>query len=219
MNLSEATLTILKNFSTINQSILFREGDVIRTISPQKSILAKAIISEEFDRDFAVYDLPRFLGVLSLFEQPQIETGDSSLKIMDDKRKLVYTYADPSSFTTPPSKDPNFPAAEVSFNLKNEDLSKVQKAGQVLQLPEIAIVGDGEHIFLKAQNSKDPTSDSYSSVVGETDKDFSVIFKNENMRLLPSDYDISISSRGISEFASDKLIYWIASETHSTFGK
>ena len=54
MKLSDKTLSVLKNFSSINQSILFKEGNKLRTISVMKNILAEATINEEFSRDFGI---------------------------------------------------------------------------------------------------------------------------------------------------------------------
>jgi len=218
MNFSNETLDVLKNFSSINSSMLFREGNVLRTISPQKTIMAKAEVGEAFERDFAIFDLPRFIGVLSLFDKPDIKIGEKEATISADKKKLVYVYADPSTFTTPPSKDVTFPIPEVTFTLKASDLQKVQRAGNLLQLPEIAVTGDGETISLKAYDSKNPTADSYSAVIGETDHTFNAIFKNENLKMLPNDYEVSISSKGISRFIANKITYWIATESTSTFG-
>jgi gp45 sliding clamp, C terminal len=217
MNLSDATLAVLKNFSSINSSILFREGNVIRTISPQKTIMASAEVDETFNKDFAIFDLPRFLGVISLFDNPELIMNNADVTIVSDKRKLVYTYADPSTFITPPAKDITFPLADISFDLKNEDLQKVQRAANVLQLPEIAVSGNGSIISLKAYDSKNPTADSYSSDVGETDSTFNAIFKNENLKIIPNDYRVDISSRGISRFSSPKVTYFIATESTSTF--
>jgi len=217
MKLSENTLTILKNFSSINHGILFRSGNMIRTISPQKTVMASAEVQETFDRDFAIYDLSKFLGALMLFDQPEIHFGETQATIASDKRKLVYTYADPSTFVTSPAKDLNFPAAEINLSITQEDLTKVQKAAGVLGLPETIISGDGENIYLSADDSRNPTNDKYSIIVGTTDIVFKAIFKNENIKLLPNDYDVSISKAGISKFTAPSITYFIATEKDSTF--
>ena len=217
MNFSDNTINVLKNFSSINSSMLFRSGNVLRTISPQKTIMAKAEVDESFERDFAIFDLPRFIGVLSLFDKPDVRVGEKEATIAADKKKLVYVYADPSTFATPPSKDVTFPIAEINFTLKAADLQKVQRAGQLLNLPEIAVSGDGSVISLKAYDSKNPTADSYSADIGETEHTFNAIFKNENLKMIQNDYDVSISSKGISRFIAPKITYWIATEATSTF--
>jgi hypothetical protein len=217
MKLSDNTLTVLKNFSSINHGILFRAGNVIRTISPQKTVMASAEVEETFDRDFAIYDLSKFLGALTLFDRPEIKFGDTQATIASDKRKLVYTYADPSTFLTAPSKELNFPETDIKFNIANEELQKIQKAASVLQLPETVISGDGENIYLSADDSKNPSKDKYSIVVGQTNATFNAVFKNENLKLLPNDYAVEISDKGISKFSATGVVYFIASEATSTF--
>ena len=218
MKLSENTLAVLKNFSSINSGILFKSGNVVRTISPQKNIIGKAEIDESFDRDFAIYDLPRFLGVLSLFDAPEIVLAEKQVQITDGKKKLVYLYADASTFATPPDKDLKFPDTKITFTLKADDLAKVQRAGNVLQLPELALVGDGSTIALKAFDSKEPNGDAYNlEGLGETEEKFVAIFKNENLRMIPNDYEVSIASKGITRFVSKRVTYWVAQEQNSTF--
>jgi len=217
MIFSEKTLSVLKNFSTINSSMLFRKGNIVRSISQQKTILAKEQIDENIERDFAIYDLSRFLGVLSLFNAPEIVLGENSATIVADGQKLVYVYADASTFATPPDKELTLPVPEVMFNLKSADLLKVQRAGHVLQLPEVAVAGDGSTIRLKAIDTKNPTADSFSIDVGETDQTFNVVFKSENLKMLPNDYDLSITSKGISRFEYGTLVYMVANEASSSF--
>jgi hypothetical protein len=217
MKFSDKTISVLKNFSSINKSMLFRQGNTLRVISPQKNILAKADIDETFDRDFAIYDLPRFLGVLSLFDSPEVVINEKDATIIADKKKLVYVYADASSFATPPAKDVSLPLAEINMTLTNADLQQVQRAGSVMQLPEIAFVGDGKIISLKAVDMKNPTADSFVVEVGETDQTFNAVFKSENFKLMDATYEVSISSKGISQFAAGGMTYWIATEATSTF--
>jgi hypothetical protein len=217
MKFSDKTISVLKNFSSINKSMLFRQGNTLRVISPQKNILAKADIDETFDRDFAIYDLPRFLGVLSLFDSPEVVINEKDATIIVDKKKLVYVYADASSFATPPAKDVSLPLAEINMTLTNADLQQVQRAGIVMQLPEIAFVGDGKIISLKAVDMKNPTADSFVVEVGETDQTFNAVFKSENFKLMDATYEVSISSKGISQFAAGGMTYWIATEATSTF--
>jgi len=217
MILSEKTIKILQNFSSINQGMLFRKGNEVRSFSPQKTIMAKAVVDVTFDREFSIFDLPRFLGVLSLFNSPEIILGDSSATIVADNQKLVYVYADASTFVTPPAKDASFPIAEATFNLKADDLNKVKRAGLVMKLPEIAIAGDGETITMRAVDMKNPTADTFSVEVGKTDRTFNAVFRNEYFVMLPGDYEVSLSSKGISKFESSNLTYWIAIEANSTW--
>lgn len=219
MIFSEKTLGVLKNFSSINGGILFRQGNTLRTVSPQKTIMAKAEIDETMERDFAIFELPRFLGAMSLFENPEVDFGEVAATIKSGKQKLVYAYADAATITVAPAKDISFPVPEVMFNMKSVDFLKVQRAGHVMGLPEIAVTGDGSSIYLKAVDSKNPTSDAFVIEVGETDKTFNAIFKSENLKMIHNDYDVSISSKGIAKFDVSKLTYWVATEATSKFGE
>jgi hypothetical protein len=218
MKLDQRTLQVLKNFSSINPSILFRAGNVVKTITPTKTILAKATLEQEFPSSFAIYDLNRFLSVLSLFDDPDLEIGEKSVVIRSGRKKVNYVFADPNTIVAPKDdKEIRFPAADVSFELTNEALADVTKALGVLRQPEIAVVGNGTSITLQTTNSKDPTSDVYSVEVGETDKTFNFIFKAENLRLLPETYTVDIASAGISRFTSKDVEYFIAIEANSKF--
>jgi hypothetical protein len=217
MILSDVTIGVLKNFSTINPSLLFRKGNVIKTISPQKTILARAEVLEHFPRDFAIYDVPRFLGVLSLFNTPEISFGEKEATITDDNRKLTYVYSDATLFTTPPEKDVSLTNPDIVFDLSAVDLQNVLKASAVLQLPEVVVYGDSGSIFVSSDDTKNPSTDSYEVEVAPTDKIFKAIFKTENLKMFHNDYEVSISSKGIAQFTSNKLTYWAAVESHSTF--
>lgn len=217
MKLDQKTVQILKNFSTINPSLMFREGSTITTVSPQKTIMATANIAEVIPKEFAIYDLSRFLGVLSLFDQPELEIGDSSMNISSGKQKVQYTFADPRMIVTSNAKGVDMPDAEISFSLKADDLQRVTKALAVLQLPEIAVTGRDGELFIEAIDSKNPTTDSYKVYLKDTDRDFRAIFKAENIKIMSSDYQVRISFKGIAEFKSDVVKYWIATEASSTF--
>jgi hypothetical protein len=218
MKLDKRTLQVLKNFASINPSILFRAGNVIKTITPTKTILTKATLEQEFPSSFAIYDLNKFLSVLSLFDDPELEIGEKSVVIRSGRKKVNYVFADPNTIVAPKDdKDIRFPEADVSFELTVDALADISKALGVLRQPEIAIVGDGSTISIQTTNSKDPTSDVYSVEVGETDKNFTFIFKAENLRLLPDAYQVDIASVGISRFQSKDVEYFIAVEANSKF--
>lgn len=216
MKLDQRTLQVLKNFSSINPSILFRTGNTLKTITPTKTILAKATLEQEFPSSFAIYDLSKFLSVLSLFDDSDLEIGEKSVVIRSGRKKVNYVFADPNTIVAPKDdKEIRFPDADVSFELTNEVLADVTKALGVLRQPEIAVIGDGETITLATTNSKDPTSDVYSIEVGETTRNFTAIFKAENLRLLPDTYQVDIASAGISRFRSKDVEYFIAVEQNS----
>lgn len=219
MKLDTKTVNVLKNFSLINPSILFKEGNVITTISPSKTIMAKATVPTSFEKKFAIYNLVRFIGSLSLFNDPELKFKEKFVTISDGNGKSInYTFADESTIKAPPEKEIKLPTVDVTFSLTDANLKEVLKALGVLGLPEIAVVGDGKTVSLQAVDSKNPSGDVYSVVVGKTDKNFSVIFKGENLlKIFSGDYEVSISSKGISHFKGPDAEYWIAIESSSTF--
>jgi hypothetical protein len=217
MKLSARTIQILKSFSLINPSIVFDEGNTIKTISPTKTVMAKATVPDNFTA-FAIYDLSRFIGVLSLFKEPELEFNGKIITIKGNSGESIsYTCADPSNIVTPPSKDIKLPSEDVNFTLEEEVFGKTQKALSVLGLPEFAVVGDGTKIYLQAVDSKNPTSDIYKVEVGETDLTFRAIFKSDNLKIIPGKYDVTISSKGLSCFVGDDVTFWIATEASSNF--
>jgi len=218
MKISENTLNILKNFSAINQSILVRPGKTMATTSATKTILASADVEEDFPTQFCIFELPKFLGVVSLFDSPDFEFGDNTVTISSGKKKTSITYAAPATIVAPPAKGINFPEAEVEFNLQGTDLNSVARAASVMQLPELALSGRDGTIYLEVINSKVPTADSYSIAVGETEHTFKMIIKTENIKMVSSDYHVSVSSKGIIKFKSDKLTYFVVTESTSSFG-
>ena len=220
MKLSDNTINVLKNFATINPSVLVHPGDTITTMSPTKSIYAKALVEESFPTRFAIYELSKFLGITSLFKDPELDFGEHQVKIVSGRQSVNYTYADPSMIVAPdPNKDINFPAADVEFSISQEELQKVVRASGVLQLPEIAVTGDNHHITVTATNSKNPTTDVFSVEVGETDKSFNMIFKVDNIiKLISGNYDVKISSRGLSKWSTGNVMYYVATEASSSFG-
>jgi|TARA_B110000858_G_C17808691_1_gene479542 hypothetical protein len=224
MKLSENTISVLKSFSIINQGIEFKPGSTIQTISPQKSIMAKAEIDDELPSNGCFYELNRFLGVLTLFDDPSLNFDQKFVTVRDAKRSVNYTFADPQMIVTPPEKEIQLPAIDVAVKIKWEDLSNTMKAASVMGLPEIAISSDGSVINLEAISSKNPTADNYSNVIDNNASGnvFSAIFKIENMKVMNFDYDVELSAKGIAKFKSandtgPKLTYWIATEGHSTF--
>jgi len=217
MKIDTNTINVLKNFAKINPSIVFPEGNVLKTISPSKTIMAKSEITTRFEKRFAIYNLDRFISTLSLFNDPELNFKDKFVEIYDSNRKIRYTYADEGTITKAPEKEISLPSIDVTFTLSNENLKDVEKGASVLQLPEIIVVGDGSTISLQAADSKNSTSDVYSVEIGTTDKVFKAIFKLENIKIIPGEYTVSISARGISHFVGKEAEYWIAVEQSSTF--
>ena len=221
MKLSDKTISVLKNFSSINQSILFKEGSKLRTISVMKNILAEATVTEEFMKDFGIYDLNQFLNGLSLHQSPELDfKNDGYVVIREGKSRSKYFFADPNVIVTPPEKDITLPSEDVCFEVNTDQLEKLLKASAVYQLPDLSAVGEAGVIKLVVRDKKNDTSNDYAVVVGETDKDFSFNFKVENIKVLPGTYEVVVSQKLLSRFTSKNhdLTYYIALEPDSTFG-
>ena len=220
MNLSDQTLTILKNFAGINNSILVKQGTSLRTISVAKNILAEANIKEEIPRDFAIYDLNQFLNGLGLHQDPDLDfTENSYLTIREGKRRVKYFFADPAVIISPPEKEITLPSEDVRFKLESTCLEKLLKAAAVYQLPDLSAIGEAGVIKLVARDKKNDTSNEFAIVVGETDKEFVFNFKVENIKIIPGAYNVAVSSKLLSEFTNESLDlkYYIALEPDSTF--
>lgn len=220
MKLSSETLIILKNFASINQSIFVKQGNSLKTISVMKNVLAEATVDEKFPRSFAIYDLNQFLNGISLHDNPELDfSNDSYLTIREGKRKVKYFFADPSVIVCPPEKEIELPTEDVSFHLEHSQLEKLLKASAVYQLPDLAAVGENGVINLVVRDKKNDTSNEFSIIVGETNKEFTFNFKVENIKIIPGSYEVSISNKLLSRFESKsrKVKYHIALEPDSTF--
>ena len=221
MKLTDNTLTILKNFAGINNSILVKQGIKLRTISVAKNILAEAVIDEEFPRDFAIYDLNQFLNGLSLHQDPEMDFKEESyLSIREGKRRVKYFFADPNVIISPPDKEISLPSEDVHFQLDSTSLEKLLKAAAVYQLPDFCVVGGDGVVKLVVRDKKNDTSNEFAIVVGETDKEFTFNFKVENIKIIPGAYDVIISQKLLSLFTNTQhdLKYFIALEPDSSFG-
>tara|TARA_R100001463_G_C3466597_1_gene215448 strand:- start:45 stop:725 length:681 start_codon:yes stop_codon:yes gene_type:complete len=219
MKLSNNTTNILKNFSQINQSILIKEGNKLKTISVMKNILAEAEVEEEFEKDFAIYDLNQFLSGLSLYDAPDLDFGDSYLTIRDGRRRAKYFFADPDVIVSPPEKEITLPSRDVCFTVATQQLDKLLKAASIYQVPDLSAVGRNGKIELVVRDKKNDTSHEFSEEVGETDLSFAFNFKVENIKIIPGAYDVVISSKLLAEFTNKNtdLKYYIALEPDSTF--
>jgi hypothetical protein len=218
MKLSDKTLVLLKNFSGINQSILFKKGSSLRTISVMKNILAEATITEEFPKDFGIYDLNQFLNGLGLHQNPELNfENDSYVVIREGKSRSKYFFADASVIVTPPDKEITLPSEDVCFELNTQQLDKLLKAAAIYQLPDLSAIGEAGIVKLVVRDKKNDTSNDFSIVVGETDSVFTFNFKVENIKILPGSYEVVISQKLLSRFTSTDrdLNYWIALEPDS----
>ncbi len=221
MKLSESTVGLLKNFSSINQSILFKQGSKLRSISVMKNILVEANVAEEFPKDFGIYDLNQFLNGLSLHSSPDLDfERDQYVVIKEGKSRSKYFFADPSVIVAPPEKEITLPSEDVCFELTSQQLEKLKKAASVYQLPDVSAIGENGVIKLVSRDKKNDTSNDFSIIVGETDTDFVFNFKEENLKIVPGNYDVVVSSKLLSRFTNQNIdvTYYIALEPDSTFG-
>ena len=220
MKLSDKTLTLLKNFSSINQSILFKQGSSLKTISVMKNILAEATIEEDLPTDFGIYDLNQFLNGLGLHHDPDLDfQNEGHVVIREGKSRTKYFFADPQVIVTPPEKEIKLATEDVSFVLSTSHLDKLLKAAAIYQLTDLAVVGGDGVVKIVVRDKKNDTSNDFSIVVGETESTFSFNFKVENIKILPGTYDVVVSRNLLSRFTCRDydLKFYIALEPDSTF--
>jgi len=215
MKLTQKTVQILKNFASINQGIHIKKGDSLSTMSQVQSIVAKAKLDQEFEHSFALYDLNKFLGALSLFNDPELKIHEKYLTIQDDNRELNYTFTSPKMIAEPLVV--KLPQELSTFDVSAKVLSDVTKALNVMSLPEIAFIGDGENVSIHAVDSSNPTSDTYKVTnLGKTDNVFTAIFKIESMKIIPNDYRLTLT-KGVAYYAGSNIEYWVVAERNSKF--
>ena len=225
MKLSEHTTSVLKNFASINQNLVIKEGKTISTMSAMKNIVAKAEVDEDFPREIAIYDLNEFLAALSLFTNPVLDFSENFVMITEEGKtgnSLKYFYSDPSVVTTP-SSEITMPKTEVNFSLDSSDLSKVQRAASVIGSPDLVLENNGVGSYLTVKDKKNDTANNYSLDVDvEGQGDYNFYFKVENLKLMPLTYDVKVSSKNISHFksqTSNAVEYWIALEPESSYSE
>lgn len=224
MKLSAETLAILKNFSGINSGIFFKAGNTLSTVSPQKNILADAKISETIPQDFGIYDLNNFLSVISLFKEGaelEFEPKHAVIKGMNGRSKIRYRFTDPSMIVVAPDKRPNLPSVDVEFSLSEEDFNWIIRTANVLGSPNIAVKSDGSELSLVTFDANDDSAHTNSVVVEgvSVSTRFNLVFKTENLKMLPGNYNVEISSKGIAKFTDPvkDIVYYITLETSSTY--
>jgi hypothetical protein len=214
MKVSNEMCDVLKSFSGINQSIWVDEGNVLRTISPAKTILAKATVEEDFDSPFGIYDLNQFLGCLSLVENAEIDLKDTYMRIHNDRNKIKYGYVEKDIITTPPAKEMKLPSEAVTFVLTNDVMQKVMQSCNVMQFPNVVVEVKDNQLSLVACDIKNPGGNRFEAFVCEHEGEYSFTYRSDNLKVMPFDYNVSISDKGISKWSSrpEKVEYFIALE-------
>ena len=213
MKLDARTVQILKNFASINGQMLFRPGNVISTIAASKSVFARANVSESIEREFGIYDLSRFLGTISVFNNPELALEDRYMTIKEGKRKINYTFTEPALLLAPPDKTIDMGDLIAEFQLSAEALQELMRASSILGLEYIVIQGDGTNISIELADVKNSTSDTYKVDLDPTDKEFRMVFKTEYFKFLSAVYTVQCSTeKGVVRFESDDIEYFVAQE-------
>lgn len=218
MKISDRTLTILKSFATINKSIIMKPGNILKTVTPEKTLIAIANIEDEIPSEAVIYDLSRFLSILSLHQDPDVQFNDKFFTISEgNKKKTKYVYADQSMVISPPERELKIPSEDVKVDVEWADMQSVLKAAGVLQFDEIAFVGEDGKCFLRAIDSKNPSADAFGVEIGDTPDTFTIIIKTDNLKLLPQDYEVVLCAKGISYFKGTDVSYYVGIDTKSKY--
>jgi hypothetical protein len=224
MKLSKETLKILKNFSSLNSNLLVKGGNIINTITPAKNVVAIATLKEDFPVEFGIWDMGKFLGTISLFEEPEF-TFDEKFVTISGKGggKVSYFYSEPSLLTTL-KKEIKMPEVAIDFNFTEKNFNDILKSASVLQLPDLCIRSNSKDgtIELVVMDKKSSTTNSYTVVVGDNpnpNDTFEFYYKIENLRLLPGDYKVSVCKNVVSRFVHNNcdLEYYVALEMDSKY--
>ena len=213
IDITPRTVEILKNFCSINKSIVIKPGAQLATLSINKNILAVADVEEAFDSEIAIYDLGMFINGLTLLDQPKIDTTSSSY--VKGRSKTRFFYADPDIITQAPEEEIKLPSMDVSFHLDAETLRQLNKAASIYALPDLCLFGDGQEMNLTVTDKKNETSNNFSVNVGSTTENFCYCFRVENLKLLAGAYDVSISSKNVAKFQGNGIKYFIALEPNA----
>jgi len=220
MNLSKETTTLIRNFANINGSIVLKQGNKLSTISEGKNIMAEATISETIPSDFAIYDLSEFLNATSIFDSPVFTFSDKYVTISDTtgKSKIKFYAAGDGAVKSAPATI-KFPSADVEFDIDSAQLATIMKTSSALKAPDISIVGDGSTLKVLVSDKKNATSNAYEVDIGATDQTFKANLKVENLKMLPGNYSVAVSSKKISRFTNKdtNLVYYVAIESDSEF--
>jgi hypothetical protein len=218
IKISPETLNILKNFATINSNLHVKVGSTINTVSPSKTVLAEAQVKEAFDTEFGIWDMGKFLSVVSLFKDPEFEFESTHVLVGDSgKASVKYYFSDPSLLTKEDRKIV-MPKVSVSFQLTKDDLGSLMKAASVLQAPDMCVEACGEGICLRVCDKKDPTAHSWSLGIDSTEHNgsFRSWFKVENLKMIPADYSVEIGEKRVAKFTGAAVSYWVAMESDSS---
>jgi gp45 sliding clamp, C terminal./DNA polymerase processivity factor. len=218
MKLSKDTITILKNYASINSNMLITPGNILKTRTLANTLMSSATVPDTFPQEFGIYDLTEFLSVMALFQSPELEFNEKFVKISEGKNSIKYYSAD-SSVLEVPKKDINFPETDIELLLTAEHLSLITKTASVLRSSDVSFIGVDGELKLFIGDKKNDTANSFEVAIGNTDLEFQVNFKVDILKFIPGEYQVSISSKRVSRFASTSsdLVYYVGVEQDSTF--
>lgn len=218
MKLSKETLALIKNYASINSNLLLKAGNKLSTLAVGNTIMSTVTVAETFPSEFGIYDVNEFLGALSLFEDADLDFSDKYVTISQGKGSIKYFAAAESAMVVP-KKDITFPDAEINFTLDANVYSMILKTAPLLKSSDVSFVGNGSTISVVVVDKKNQTGNAYNYELGTTTLNFKVNLKIENLKMLPGDYDVSISSKKISRFKAkgSDLVYYVAVEADSAF--
>lgn len=225
MKLSEDTVNVLKNFSGINQSIQFKSGNTLRTISPLKTVFVEATVAETFPREVSVYDLNKLLAKVSLYKDAELNFADDKLHITTStkKRNDAISYCSSKVIITPPEKPISIGTPDCTFSVSEEDLDWMRKSAGISGSPNFVFESDGSVITFTATDVKDDAADQSTIEIGQGNgSKFKVVMKVENFKLMDGSYDVSVAKKGLAQFKNKTtpITYYIAIEAAaSTFGE
>ena len=219
--ISKQTLTILKNFTSINSNLLVKPGNKIVTVAPAKNVMAEGNVGETFDVEFGIWDMNKFLGTVSLFKDPEFVFNEKHVLVSgNNSSSVTYYYSEPKLLTVP-TKSINMPDAVVEFDLTETIFDEIVRASSVLQLPHLSITSDGNKLIGVVCDKNDPTCNKFSVELGKnsSDADFEFDFRIENLKFLPGEYQVKIAKSTISQFTHKdiSLKYWVALESTSSY--
>lgn len=217
MKLSKETQEIFKNFASINANLMLREGNKLASMSENKTIISEATVAESFPQQFGIYDVNEFMGVLSLFNDPDLTFNNDVVIIKEGKNQIRYKAAEETTLKTP-SKAITFPEAEITFNLTASDLQHIIKSASILKVSDVSFIGSGGTLTALVVDKKNPMTNKFEIDVGTTDKNFTANMKIENFKMLPGSYSVAIAKMKICRFKSttSDLTYYVAVESDST---
>lgn len=211
MKLTPNTIEILTNFTSVCNNLQFKAGNVVKTKSQRGNIRAESVLDQTFPRDFAIYDLSRFISVLSLYKDPELDFKNDYVEIKEDNRTLKYVYTDPKMIVSVDyTKNANLPPELTKFTLSEDQLGKILKASKLLNLPNLVITGSNGKVTVTVTDIKNPTSDEYVLDVCDTTEDFKLSFQRDVLVMLPQDYEVTVYTGPITKLSSDKVTYYLA---------